>query len=65
MHLEYFNISEQVVERIAETQAAGGRIVAVGTTVVRTLESAALKGGGRVVAGEDSTQLFIMMQNTT
>ena len=59
MHLEYFNISEQVVARIAATQAAGGRIVAVGTTVVRTLESAALKGGGHVVAGEDSTQLFI------
>jgi S-adenosylmethionine:tRNA ribosyltransferase-isomerase len=41
MHAEYFEISENAAEKIRRTKAAGGRVVAVGTTSVRTLESAA------------------------
>lgn len=39
MHEEYFHISEEVSEKINQTRASGGRIIAVGTTVVRALES--------------------------
>ena len=45
-------------EAIARTRAAGGRIVAVGTTSLRTLEAAAAKDG-TVRAGSDETRLFI------
>ena len=41
MHSEYIEVSEQVVEAIKQTKAAGGRVIAVGTTSVRSLESAA------------------------
>ncbi len=41
MHSEYYEIPEETVERIKETQESGGRIVAIGTTVTRTLEYAA------------------------
>jgi len=41
MHAEYFEISKNAAEKIRRTKAAGGRVVAVGTTSVRTLESAA------------------------
>lgn len=57
MHLERVNVSEQVCEAIRETRARGGRIIAVGTTVVRSLESATVSGRVAPFAGE--TQLFI------
>ncbi|PKI14208.1 tRNA preQ1(34) S-adenosylmethionine ribosyltransferase-isomerase QueA [Colwellia sp. 12G3] len=41
MHAEYVEVSDEVVAQIAKTKAAGGRVVAVGTTSVRSLESAA------------------------
>lgn len=41
MHAEYVEVSDEVVTQIAKTKAAGGRVVAVGTTSVRSLESAA------------------------
>lgn len=41
MHEEWFEVSESVVEKIVQTKAAGGRVIAVGTTVVRALEGAA------------------------
>ena len=41
MHAEYVEVSDEVVSQIAKTKAAGGRVVAVGTTSVRSLESAA------------------------
>ena len=41
MHAEYVEVSDKVVTQIAKTKAAGGRVVAVGTTSVRSLESAA------------------------
>lgn len=57
MHLERVNVSDQVCEAVRETRARGGRIIAVGTTVVRSLESAAASGRLAPFAGE--TQLFI------
>ena len=41
MHAEYVEVSDEVIAQITKTKAAGGRIVAVGTTSVRSLESAA------------------------
>lgn len=57
MHLEYFEISQAVVDKINQTKAQGGRIIAVGTTVVRTLESAAQNGTLTAQRGE--TDIFI------
>lgn len=41
MHAEYVEVSQEVVDKIEQTKAAGGRVVAVGTTSMRSLESAA------------------------
>jgi S-adenosylmethionine:tRNA ribosyltransferase-isomerase len=57
MHYEYYEVSEATCNRIAETRRNGGRVVAVGTTVVRTLESAARDGVP--VASQGETNLFI------
>lgn len=45
MHSEYAEVPQHVVDAIAETKKAGGRVIAVGTTSVRSLESAAWKSG--------------------
>ena len=58
MHTEYYEISEDSARRINETRRRGGRIVAVGTTSVRTLESAAV-APGEVTAGCGWTSIFI------
>jgi S-adenosylmethionine:tRNA ribosyltransferase-isomerase len=57
MHSEWFEISEEVVEKIRQTKAQGGRVVAVGTTSVRTLESAAVDGELKACSGD--TNIFI------
>ena len=57
MHPEHCELDAEVVERIAATRQAGGRIIAVGTTVVRTLETAALTGVLKPYRGD--TRLFI------
>jgi S-adenosylmethionine:tRNA ribosyltransferase-isomerase len=57
MHSEWFEVSSQTVAAIERTRAAGGRIVAVGTTTLRALESAAR--GGALQAGERETDIFI------
>ena len=49
---------ESVVDAVAETHEAGGRVWAVGTTVVRTLE-AAVQSDGRLRSGAGATDLFI------
>jgi S-adenosylmethionine:tRNA ribosyltransferase-isomerase len=54
---ERFDIPAETVAAVARTRAAGGRVVAVGTTVVRALEGAADAGGGRLRAGEGETSL--------
>ena len=57
MHAEVCDVPESTVARIRETRERGGRVVAVGTTVVRSLESAALIGELSPFQGE--TRLFI------
>jgi S-adenosylmethionine:tRNA ribosyltransferase-isomerase len=57
MEPERYELPADTVARIAATRAAGGRIVAVGTTTVRALESAAADGA--LAAGEGSAGLFV------
>lgn len=58
MHFEEYTISDEAARIINETKAEGGRIIAVGTTSTRTLESAAGEDG-LVRAGSSSTGIFI------
>ena len=57
MHAERYDISPVLCELVQQTRAAGGRVVAVGTTVTRALESATLKG--QLQAGVGETRIFI------
>jgi S-adenosylmethionine:tRNA ribosyltransferase-isomerase len=57
LHAERIEVSQACVDKIEATRAAGGRVVAVGTTVTRALESAAASGALRACSGE--TDLFI------
>ena len=57
MHSEWLNVGAALVEQVRATRARGGRVVAVGTTVVRALESAMRDGELQPFAGE--TQIFI------
>ena len=59
MHHERYEVSEKAVEQINRARAAGRPVVAVGTTVVRTLESAALAHDGELMATSGATDLFI------
>jgi len=58
MHSEYYEVSKETADIINETRKTGGRIVAVGTTSVRTLESVAAADGTIPVQSGD-TQIFI------
>lgn len=58
MHSEYYEVSEEAAERINAARARGGRIICVGTTSVRTLETVATEDG-IVHAGSGYTQIFI------
>ena len=55
MHREWYTVPPAVVQQVADVRSAGGRIVAVGTTAVRALESWAATG-----APEGWTDLFIV-----
>jgi S-adenosylmethionine:tRNA ribosyltransferase-isomerase len=55
---ERYSISKDVAERINHAKAEGRRVIAVGTTSVRTIETSAA-GGTRVAPGEASSELFI------
>jgi S-adenosylmethionine:tRNA ribosyltransferase-isomerase len=57
MHSEYYEVSQESVDKIVKTKAMGGRIIAVGTTAVRTLESIALNG--ELSSQEGETDIFI------
>lgn len=57
MHSEWLNVGAELVAQIRRTRAAGGRVIAVGTTVVRALESAMRDGELQPFAGE--TRIFI------
>ncbi|WKY46827.1 tRNA preQ1(34) S-adenosylmethionine ribosyltransferase-isomerase QueA [Eubacteriaceae bacterium ES3] len=59
MHEEYFEVSEETAHLIQETRKNGGRVIAVGTTSVRTLESNANIHEGQVCAYAGSTDIFI------
>ena len=58
MHREWLNVGAGLVEQIRRTRERGGRVIAVGTTVVRALESASAGGTLAPFAGE--TQIFII-----
>ena len=58
MHSELYHVSEETAQKINEGRARGGRIVAVGTTSCRTLESVADEAGV-VHPGYGSTNIFI------
>jgi S-adenosylmethionine:tRNA ribosyltransferase-isomerase len=57
MHREWIEVDAALVDRIQATRAAGGRVIAVGTTVVRALETCAAGGEPRAYRGD--TQIFI------
>jgi len=57
MHAEWTEVSTQVCDQVAACRARGGRVVAVGTTAVRSLESAAADGELKPFSGD--TRLFI------
>ncbi len=58
MHSEWYELPQATVEALRATRAAGGRVVAVGTTSLRALESAA--ANGEPVAGHAETSLFVL-----
>jgi S-adenosylmethionine:tRNA ribosyltransferase-isomerase len=57
MHAERYAVPQSLVDAVTQCRAAGGRVIAVGTTVARALESAAR--GGTLAAGSGDTRLFI------
>ena len=64
MHTEWFDVPQATVDAVLRTRAAGGRVVAIGTTTVRALESAAeaarqAGAPGSLQAGPGETRIFI------
>ena len=59
MHTEHFYIKQEDVEKINETKKAGGRVIAVGTTSCRVLETIASEETGLVEATEGDTGIYI------
>ncbi|HEX7338861.1 MAG TPA: tRNA preQ1(34) S-adenosylmethionine ribosyltransferase-isomerase QueA [Rhodanobacteraceae bacterium] len=57
MHREWLNVGAELVEQVRRTKAKGGRVIAVGTTVVRSLETACQDGELKPFSGE--TNIFI------
>jgi S-adenosylmethionine:tRNA ribosyltransferase-isomerase len=57
MHREYFSVSEEAAEAVNQAKEQGGRVIAIGTTSIRTLETAARNG--RLAAGSGWTDIFI------
>ncbi|KAF3978591.1 MAG: tRNA preQ1(34) S-adenosylmethionine ribosyltransferase-isomerase QueA [Methylococcales symbiont of Iophon sp. n. MRB-2018] len=57
MHKEYYSVSQSTVDAVQKTKTKGGRIVAIGTTSVRALESASITGQLQARMGD--TDLFI------
>lgn len=58
MHSEFYQVTEEAARKINTTKKAGGRIICVGTTSCRTIESAADEKG-EVHPGSDNTEIFI------
>ncbi len=59
MHSEYYNVSKETAEMIEATKKAGKRVIAVGTTSIRTLETVARDNDGHVVPASGWTDIFI------
>ncbi|MDT8404044.1 tRNA preQ1(34) S-adenosylmethionine ribosyltransferase-isomerase QueA [Sulfuriflexus sp.] len=59
MHSEYIEVSAKTVAAIEQTRAAGGRVIGVGTTSVRALESAAQANGGVLAPFSGETDIFM------
>ena len=57
MHKEFFSVSKETVEAVEKTRQRGGRVIAIGTTAVRALESASCSGHLQASFGD--TDLFI------
>jgi S-adenosylmethionine:tRNA ribosyltransferase-isomerase len=57
MHSEWLDVSQQVCDQVAATRARGGKVIAIGTTSVRSLETAAASGELQPYTGD--TRLFI------
>lgn len=58
MHSEYYEVTEETARIVNETKAAGGRVICVGTTSCRTVESASTEDGV-LHAGTGNTEIFI------
>ncbi len=59
MHEERFELDEKTARMVNEAKREGRRVIAVGTTTVRVLESVASQNNGRLVAGSARTRIFI------
>ncbi len=59
MHEEHLQVPEATCRAINATRSAGGRVIAVGTTVVRSLEAAAARQGGELLPYSGATRIFI------
>ncbi|TAH37835.1 MAG: tRNA preQ1(34) S-adenosylmethionine ribosyltransferase-isomerase QueA [Alphaproteobacteria bacterium] len=57
MHAEWYDVSPKTADKISEVKKNGGRVVAIGTTVARSLESAGSRG--EIAARQGETQIFI------
>nr|MCR4728541.1 tRNA preQ1(34) S-adenosylmethionine ribosyltransferase-isomerase QueA [Lachnospiraceae bacterium] len=58
MHSEYYEVTKEAADIINDTKKSGGRVICVGTTSLRTIESAA-DPEGKVKAGSGNTEIFI------
>lgn len=58
MHAEYLEVGPQLCEQVAATRAAGGRVIAVGTTSVRCLESASRDGSLQPFTGDSDIFIY-------
>lgn len=59
MHAEFYQVSQAAADQIQAVKQGGGKIVAVGTTTVRTLETVAHQHDGQIVAASGWTDIFI------
>ncbi|HEQ5674597.1 TPA: S-adenosylmethionine:tRNA ribosyltransferase-isomerase, partial [Streptococcus pyogenes] len=59
MHSEFYSLSEEAAQTLRDVKQAGGRVVAVGTTSIRTLETIGSKFQGDIQADSGWTNIFI------
>ncbi|EAA0093354.1 tRNA preQ1(34) S-adenosylmethionine ribosyltransferase-isomerase QueA [Listeria innocua] len=59
MHSEFYRLTEESADRINKIKSAGGKVVAVGTTSIRTLETIASRHDGKLIAESGWTDIFI------